>query len=344
MSLTGTIASGGGSTAVGAGGTGDVVGPDAATATAIARYDNTSGKLIKDSVVTISDTGDIEGAISLDLGIAGITVSGEGTGFTRLQVDNLRLDGNTVTSLDVNGNITLTPNGTGQVLITDGGMSKPSLSLTSASTPAGIGKTPAGFGLIHGPSVYTDMRGNALVLRDGSHSPGFAVGGATPSATSPSVLPAALDDTTTGLGFAGTGLLSIIAGGVEVSRGASGVSGNSNGLHALRVVESNAAVAASPNLLVVQECRKLLTNEGAMAENYHALPGAVTGQDFEFYSIDSDGLRVVASAGDEIEIGGVVSAVAGFIRLQLNASVRLIAVNATRWKASASTGTITVDS
>ena len=38
--------------------------------------------------------------------------------FSQLDVDNLRLDGNTIVSTDTNGNIDLTPNGTGEVNIT----------------------------------------------------------------------------------------------------------------------------------------------------------------------------------------------------------------------------------
>lgn len=41
----------------GTAGSGDVVGPASATDNAIARYDSTTGKLIQDSIVTISDTG-----------------------------------------------------------------------------------------------------------------------------------------------------------------------------------------------------------------------------------------------------------------------------------------------
>lgn len=44
---------------------GDVVGPASATDNAIARYDTTTGKLIQNSVVTISDSGDMSGAGSL---------------------------------------------------------------------------------------------------------------------------------------------------------------------------------------------------------------------------------------------------------------------------------------
>lgn len=54
----------------GGGGTGDVVGPASATDNAIARYDLTTGKLIQNSVVTIGDTGVINGGIGLGLGKA----------------------------------------------------------------------------------------------------------------------------------------------------------------------------------------------------------------------------------------------------------------------------------
>lgn len=129
------------------------------------------------------------------------------------------------------------------------------------------------------------------------------------------------------------------AAGVRATNGSTGI----GFLGAAREVEANTAVLASPNLLLATESRKLLTNEGATAENYHTLPSAAAGIEFEFYSIDSDGIRVVAAAGDEIEYNGTVSAVAGFVRLPTNASARMIAVNATRWKILNSTGILTVD-
>jgi hypothetical protein len=53
-------------------GTGDVIGPASATANAIARYDGTSGTLIKNSSATISDAGDLvlnsTGAITVPVG------------------------------------------------------------------------------------------------------------------------------------------------------------------------------------------------------------------------------------------------------------------------------------
>lgn len=50
--------------------TGDVVGPASATDEAVARFDGTTGELIQDSVVTISDTGDIAGVDSIQFDTA----------------------------------------------------------------------------------------------------------------------------------------------------------------------------------------------------------------------------------------------------------------------------------
>lgn len=46
-------------------GSGDVVGPSSATDNAVARFDTTTGKLLQNSAVTISDTGDMSGVASL---------------------------------------------------------------------------------------------------------------------------------------------------------------------------------------------------------------------------------------------------------------------------------------
>lgn len=49
----------------GGGGSGDVTGPASSTDNAIARFDSTTGKIIQNSVVTVSDTGAISGVSSL---------------------------------------------------------------------------------------------------------------------------------------------------------------------------------------------------------------------------------------------------------------------------------------
>ena len=62
----------------------------------IVRTDGTGGDSIQESGISINDS-DVE------------------KGITQLNVDNLRLDGNVISSTDTNGSITLTPDGTGVV-------------------------------------------------------------------------------------------------------------------------------------------------------------------------------------------------------------------------------------
>ena len=75
---------------------GDVVGPGSATDNAAVRFDGTTGKLVQNSSVTIDDSDVVSGV-------------------TQLNVDNLRLDGNSLTSTDTDGAVTIEPNGTGEI-------------------------------------------------------------------------------------------------------------------------------------------------------------------------------------------------------------------------------------
>lgn len=110
------------------------------------------------------------------------------------------------------------------------------------------------------------------------------------------------------------------------------------------LVEANTAGSGAPNVLTFAESRTLLTNEGATAQNYHTLPTAVAGLDFEFICQDSDGIRVVASTGDTIRLGGAVSATAGYVEsIMIGSVVRLKAINATEWIAVYKDGLWNVD-
>lgn len=109
--------------------------------------------------------------------------------------------------------------------------------------------------------------------------------------------------------------------------------------------EANTAGVGSPNVLEMTESRSLFTNEGATAQNYHTLPSAAAGLDFEFVVQDADGIRVVANAGDTIRDVGTVSAAAGYIQSTTVGSViRLKAINATEWVVVSKQGTWTIDS
>ncbi len=112
-----------------------------------------------------------------------------------------------------------------------------------------------------------------------------------------------------------------------------------------KLVEANTAGSGAPNVLTATESRTVLTNEGAASQNYHTLPTAAAGLEFEFVVQDTDGIRVAAAAGDTIRDGATVSALAGFIQSTTQGStLRVLAINATEWVVLSKTGTWTVDS
>lgn len=81
------------------------------------RPNGTGSVLLTSSKVSTSTT---TGALVVTggVGIGGaLYVSGAISSATQLDVDNIRVDGNAITSTDTNGNITVTPNGTGKTII-----------------------------------------------------------------------------------------------------------------------------------------------------------------------------------------------------------------------------------
>ena len=78
---------------------------------------------------------------------------------TRLSVDNLRLDDNTISSTDVNGNILLTPNGTGKVGV---GTTSPNAQLEVGGTSGtSVGGFPSGNLHVTGQSALVNT--NAVI-------------------------------------------------------------------------------------------------------------------------------------------------------------------------------------
>lgn len=104
------------------------------------------------------------------------------------------------------------------------------------------------------------------------------------------------------------------------------------------------AVATGSNRNVTTaEVRTLFTNEGATARQDFTLPTAVADLEYAFYCHDTDGIRVIAAAGDTIRIAGSVSLAAGRIdSTTIGSTVTLVAINATEWIALSSLGTWTV--
>jgi hypothetical protein len=137
------------------------------------------------------------------------------------------------------------------------------------------------------------------------------------------------------------GLQRAAAGVVMVTDGSVGI----GKALAAKLVEANTAGSGAPNVLTAAESRTVLTNEGTTAQNYHTLPAAAAGLEFEFVVQDTDGIRVVADTADTIRDGATVSAGAGFIQsTTVGSTLRLVAINATEWVVMSKAGTWTVDS
>ena len=130
-------------------GTGDVVGPASATDNAIARFDLTTGKLIQNSVVTISDTGAATGVTTLGASTsvttpivqasnsAGLSLK-NASGTTQMSVgagggDNMSV--NVSTNLNgTNAQIDISPTGTGHVHIKPSGTGSVEVAPTNVGT------------------------------------------------------------------------------------------------------------------------------------------------------------------------------------------------------------------
>ena len=145
-----SISNGSGTITISATGSGgDVVGPASSTDNAVVRFDGTTGKLIQNSTVTLSDTGvltvpEVSTASITSTGNNPIVIAPDGTGDVHLNADSVRIGDNNADATiatngtgdliitthegsatqgiirlydGANGNITLTPNGTGQVQV-----------------------------------------------------------------------------------------------------------------------------------------------------------------------------------------------------------------------------------
>lgn len=246
----------------------------------------------------------------------------------QLNVDNIRLDGNTISTTDVNGNLILSPNGTGDVVVDD---TKSLLFSTVAGAPE-IVRNSAGLRIRGNDGTYTNalIESGRYAQQAGSPSTfrGIEIGNSFQVAFSDGA------DYGRGLGAVPG------AAGIRVTNGSTGI----GVLEAAREVEASAAGIASPNLLLSTESRKALTNEGAALEAYNTLPSAAANYEFVFICQAAAGIRIAANTGDTIRMGGSVSASAGFIRsVVVGSTVALVAINATEWTAISIVGTWTVD-
>jgi hypothetical protein len=198
---------------------GDVVGPTSATDNAIARFDTTTGKLLQNSVVTVSDTGATAGITTL-AAVTSVTTpivqaSNSGglalknsAGTTQISMgagggDNLSI--NVATNINgANAQIDISPTGTGHVHIKPSGTGGVEIAPTSAGTMNNMvigGTTPLA-------ASVTDLSVTGTTSFDGSQGTSGQVltsagTGATPTWTTP----------TTGTVTAVTGTAPVVSSG-----------------------------------------------------------------------------------------------------------------------------------
>jgi hypothetical protein len=291
-----TPGSGGGG---GAGGSGDVAGPASSTDNALARFDLTTGKLLQDGVVTESDAGVVSGA-------------------TQLNVDNLRLDGNVVSTTNANGNLTVTPNGTGvvissaQVQVPTGTADIPGLGFSSDPNSGLLSLGNGVIGITFDGSRTWELRGTRLVLQ---RNDGFFVLGS---------------DEDVGIGRAAAAVTKICAG--------------ITGLGGLR--QGQEVLARTTDLtLTTVESGILYTNTGAGGQVIFTLPAATltnnVGAMYGFCVRAAQNIRIQATGTDVINLPAAASAGGGRIDSNTVRSVVWLFVSAAGFWDSQSSGTWT---
>lgn len=117
----------------------------------------------------------------------------------------------------------------------------------------------------------------------------------------------------------------------------------SRGFGAYRRVQASTAGSGAPLSLGEDDVGKVITNQGATARVYVQLPAAITGWNITALVVDSDGLRLVASAGDTITVGTslgpTMSTAGGFCEAVIvGASATIVATDADNYYVTAATG------
>ena len=233
---------------------GDVVGPASSTDNAVVRFDGTTGKLIQNSTVTLSDTGvltvpEVSTASITSTGNNPIVIAPDGTGDVHLNTDSVRIgDNNTDATIatngtgdliitthegsatqgiirlydGANGNITLTPNGTGQVQV--GSDQVVTLAASQTLTNKSIsGSTNTFSNIPNSATTATSANtASAIVARDASGNFSAGTITATLSGNATNVTG------TVAVANGGTGLTTLTAGYIPYGNGTSAFGSSAN--------------------------------------------------------------------------------------------------------------------
>ncbi len=326
-----TYASGGGG--AGSGGSGDVVGPASSTDNAVARFDSTTGKLLQDSGVTVSDVAgavvtiaSVPGAspgtaLVIDVpepaGAAGASVAGKPLTLTASDA---------VASTDTAGAAA-----GGAVNITAGAAKRN----TSGNADGGGITLVGGAGIGTGSVGPTTITGNLLSSADGTYNIGGAAGNrfritAYGLSSSGAAASGELNwaDTTnktrissgniqlgSGVHFAWSagdpGSVATDSGFVRAAVGLLRVSNGSTGIGNVTSGRLVAPEITSPETIAVTDSRKCITNTGAGGAVTYNLPAAALGLEYYFVVTATQDMVVDAAGTDTIRVAAGVSAAGG---------------------------------
>jgi hypothetical protein len=286
MAVLGGITEGGGAAA--GGGTGDVTGPVSATDNALARFDGTTGKIVQSGVVVQGDSGDISGV-------------------TKIDIDNVQIDGNTISSTDTNGNLVLDPNGTGMLNVF--GATSTDLGLTLVASFDGgpavrfvTATFSAGFGLLVRAIGLPDDTNPAMLMSGGMLSLGSA---------------GSVVFTDTGNVVTGTRDV----GAVRLSAGVWDITNGSSGRGCLRTggFRTNLVTKTNNYTVTAIDCTVLFDTTGGNLTATLPPAASVTGQIYVFKNIGT-GINSLTIDGDGSEtIDGLTTqtlALLGVLQIQ----------------------------
>lgn len=137
----------------------EAIGPGSSTDNALSRWDGTDGFVLQNSGAILNDSDAL-------------------SGLTQLDVDNIRIDGNTISSTDSNGNVILAPDGTGVVSVTDAAI------LPSGDRAENLGSSTNNWDNVFADGITFDDGSNILsVYEQGTFTPSISFGGSSTGIT-----------------------------------------------------------------------------------------------------------------------------------------------------------------
>ena len=287
----------------------------------------------------VAPTVDIDASTAVTIDTATLTITGSANVVGDLDVDNININGNTISSTDTNGNLTIDPNGTGDIVLDANvgiGTSSPSSTLsvkTSAGTfnvePLGAGAvqlaspTSLGFNIGSGYNYEFDVNGTEAMRIDSSGNVG--IGTSSPATSYGNVLQIhdtgtsganlRLTDSTSGAGTGnGFEIIQIGADDYIINRENGFIATYTNGSERMRIDSSgNVGIGTSSPIrtLHVDSASNLVGRFSSSAtEGFIQLAGSGTStaprvgatvNSLIFYTNDAERLRI--GSGGNVGIG-----------------------------------------